>query len=67
MTMMQTKMMSRSAVRAVECPACEASAGDRCRGARGRPREANHRERVQAAEIAADEASRPADRYTRND
>jgi hypothetical protein len=42
-------LMSRTAGRAVRCPACEATPGERCRGARGKPREANHQERVEAA------------------
>lgn len=47
--------MTRTAVRAVQCPACEAPAGERCVRARGRPREANHGERV---EVAAAERKR---------
>jgi hypothetical protein len=38
--------VSRTAVREWRCPACKAKPGERCRGARGRPREANHAERV---------------------
>jgi hypothetical protein len=33
----------------VACPACEAQPEQRCRGARGKEREANHSERVDAA------------------
>jgi hypothetical protein len=47
--------MTRTQVRAVSCPACAAGEGERCRGVRGRPREANHRERVDAAERASRE------------
>jgi hypothetical protein len=42
--------LSRSEVRAVRCPACEAKPGTRCVGVRGRAREANHRERVELAQ-----------------
>jgi hypothetical protein len=52
--------LSRTAARKVPCPACKAPAGEQCRGARGKPREANHRERV----LAAEEALQPKD--TRN-
>lgn len=45
--------LGRMAVREVECPECEAKAGDRCRGVRGRERSANHRERMAAAKAAA--------------
>jgi len=45
--------MSRTAARSVKCPACAAEPDERCRGVRGKPREANHRERVDAAEAAA--------------
>jgi hypothetical protein len=38
--------VSRTAVREWRCPACEAKRGERCRGARGKLREANHAERV---------------------
>ena len=37
--------VSRTAARTVECPACGAPAGERCQGARGRPREAKNGER----------------------
>jgi hypothetical protein len=43
--------MSRTAARTVQCPACGAKPGERCRGRRGE-RESNHRERVEAAEVA---------------
>jgi hypothetical protein len=46
------RKISRTAARSVACPACAAEPGERCRGVRGREREANHRERVQAAEVA---------------
>jgi hypothetical protein len=52
--------VSRTAARAVQCPACEAKPGERCRGVRGKPREANHRERVEAVEAQAAVDSRPA-------
>ena len=45
-----TKTITRTQARGVECPACAARVGERCVGVRGRPREANHAERVQAAE-----------------
>jgi hypothetical protein len=45
--------VSRTAARKVTCPSCEAPSGERCRGARGKLREANHRERIEAAEKAA--------------
>ena len=41
--------ITRTAARAVQCPACGATAGERCRGARGKAREANHGERVAQA------------------
>jgi hypothetical protein len=41
--------ISRTAARAVRCPACEAEPGEQCTGARGKKREANHRERIEAA------------------
>lgn len=63
----QRQAMTRTAVRAVECPACGAGPQERCRGARGRPREANHLERVQVAQCAASEAEAADDPYTRND
>jgi len=53
---METEMLARSAVRKVGCPACGAEAQARCRGIRGREREANHRERVDAA--VADRSAR---------
>ena len=47
----------RTAARAAKCPACAARPGERCTGTRGKRREANHRERVEAAEQAAERAS----------
>ena len=44
--------LSRTAARKVQCPACEAAPGERCKGARHNERESNHRERVEAAEAA---------------
>ena len=45
--------LSRNQVRAATaCPACGARVGEQCVGVRGKPREANHAERVQAAEMA---------------
>lgn len=49
---MSTKVqvwLSRTEVRRVECPACQARAGEKCIGARGKRRERNHLERVQRA------------------
>ena len=43
---MKIEAVSRTQARKV---ACWAAAGERCRGARGKPREAKHRERVEAA------------------
>lgn len=40
---------TRSDARQYECPACGAPEGEKCRGARGRPRESVHRERWNAA------------------
>jgi hypothetical protein len=45
-------MVSRTEARTVDCPACGAKAGERCRGLRGRPRESNHAERAEAAAAA---------------
>src|SRR5262245_2947311 len=42
---------SRTEVRRYDCPACRAKPGSKCIGTRGRPREANHRERVRLAKI----------------
>lgn len=41
--------LPRSTVRQVACPLCGATAGEPCVGARGKPRESNHSERVLAA------------------
>ena len=43
-------MMSRTEVQCFECPACDASPGNLCIGARGKKRISNHRERWIAAE-----------------
>lgn len=48
--------LPRSVVRTVGCPSCGAGPGQRCIGARGKPREANHAERVLAADAAARDA-----------
>jgi len=45
---MQEDKVSRTEARAVPCPACGAGAEKPCRGARGKPRQANHRERIDA-------------------
>lgn len=47
-----SEKMSRLQARAVECPVCGAESEQRCTGARGRPRESNHLERVAAARAA---------------
>jgi hypothetical protein len=44
--------MPRSLVRTVACPSCGAAPGERCVGSRGKLREANHAERVLAADAA---------------
>lgn len=41
--------LSRSEVRSFPCPACDAAPGARCVGARDKPRESNHQERVDLA------------------
>ena len=46
---MRTKQLSRTAAREVDCPLCGVRASERCVGVRGRPRESNHRERIEAA------------------
>lgn len=46
--------LPRSKVRRVACPQCGAAAGELCIGARGKPREANHGERVLAAAALSD-------------
>jgi hypothetical protein len=56
---MTVTAMSRTAVRlATECPACKAGPGKPCQGKRGKAREANHRERVEAAERVLETAER---------
>ena len=40
-------LASRAQVRTVACPSCGSLSGAVCIGARGKPRESNHRERVQ--------------------
>lgn len=47
--MEQVKPISRTEARQARCPSCDAAPGERCTGPRGRPREANHRERVDQA------------------
>lgn len=42
-------MSAREDVRAVPCPKCAAAAGEPCVGSRGKPRTANHAERIAAA------------------
>lgn len=44
--------VTRTQARAQPCPACGASVGARCVGARGRIRESVHRERMQSAAVA---------------
>jgi hypothetical protein len=47
--MREDQALSRSEVRTVRCPACQAPPGRKCIGARGQSREANHRERAKLA------------------
>jgi len=64
--MMDTAELTRTDVRELaSCPACDAPVGERCCGARGRLRESNHRERVDAAERAR--WTPAVRRYTRDD
>lgn len=65
---MDTETLARSEVRKVGCPACGTDPLMCCRGVRGRERESNHRERVEAA-VAEREAARKRrpKRYTRED
>lgn len=44
----ESALWSRSDVRSVQCPACNAAPADPCIGTRGDRREANHRERIQS-------------------
>ncbi len=44
--------VSRVQARAVACPVCGAKPEQRCVGARGRPRESNHKQRIEAARTA---------------
>jgi hypothetical protein len=50
--------LPRVIVRAISCPACGAIPGERCIGARSKPRESNHMERVLAAERRVAECAR---------